>query len=118
MKFRGKRLNSSEWVYGSLLWHESEPMIMAFNGDVLASDVYYVDPDTVGQYTGLRDKNGEEIYEDDIVEVKIFGRAVVEWDENRFVADGDGFTFNRIAGITDSVSVIGNIIDNPELIKN
>lgn len=54
IKFRGKRLDNGEWVYGDLLHLVDGVYISNDNGNNMAQ----VDPDTVGQYTGLKDKNG------------------------------------------------------------
>lgn len=145
--YRGKRCSDGEWVYGFYVeskcsWqghkpHKSwiVPNAISNGGFFNILGRYAVKDDTVGQFTGLRDKNGKKIHEGDIikhpyvdpifrdlVEPKegdgvtsevVFhdGAFVVKYDENDFIYL-DAFTRHGY------VEVIGNIYDNPELLSS
>lgn len=152
IKFRGKA-ESGEWLYGDLLQVANEVYIAPSDGDWfdfipriennvfnLPHPKYAVIPETVGQYIGLNDKNGKEIYEEDIVKRQRIGFydnikyiGVVRYYETdcRFgIETSPKPYFERILfssgeqefndgrctiTYTDEFEVIGNIHDNPEL---
>ena len=129
--FRGKpkNLKAYGWVYGQLLYH-SEEMSKIYS-DEIDSPVGVI-PDTVGQFTGLTDKNGKKIFEGDIVRI-LGNQDVDDWKNVDYAAliafiDGgfcaiDGtveeHAFRRYAlsRLDFSLEVIGNIYDNPELLE-
>lgn len=101
--FRGKRVDNGEWVEGFLV----SPCHI---GDWVLCDP--IDPETVGQYTGLTDMNGKRIFEGDIVGVD--GKCYeVLAEEGCWIIVADGWDF--LATNNDEIEVIGNIHDNPEL---
>ena len=124
--FRGKRIDNGEWVEGYFvnLWlmhYQKHQPIITDNNAVS----YDVDPPTVGQYTGLTDKNGKKIFEGDIVAIERGWNETVKYhvffDPQicGFIGDSInyiGFTTFGDDGI--NMEVIGNIHDNPELLKD
>lgn len=125
IKFRGRRKNSSEWVYGGAFL--AIPRLCSYIYDVRPDGQatrYLVDEDTVGMYTGRSDVMGTDMYEGDIVAgywdfEEDEWPAVVEWDEvsARFVLSGQNsvIPFNEMGGL--EVTIIGNVYDNPELLE-
>ena len=113
--FRGKILTNKGWVYGLLTdIGIDEKENVAFVSGVM------VHKSTVGQYTGLTDKNGKKIFEGDIVEYardEEIGEIAYHESEAMFVVEFDTWLtdFDHLYG--KDVEVIGNIHDNPELLK-
>ena len=137
IKYHGKRVDNSEWVFGYFVkaWDNSYYIITEFGSDVTCcSDcganvitTYEVTPETVGQYTGLKDKNGKEIYEDDIIEycgsqLLESYKALIKYKDDRFVAvwidDSKLFRKDIFFWATErKIQIIGNIHENPELLQ-
>lgn len=130
IKFRGKRVDNGEWVYGNLITtsngyhfidthnelYEDEPYLFRDNTDMIRVAVSKVIPETVGQFTGLKDKNGVEIYEGDICEYG-FNAVLCEWFKGGFWLNGSQKGANYNIHLGNNIYVIGNIHDNPELLK-
>lgn len=131
--FRGKRVDNGEWVYGYydvFRYHEDAPPIYLIHTNGWTNSVE-IEPGTVGQYTGLTDKNGKKIFEGDIVKTWKNNIGKIEfgqyWDEE---TEEDFYGYAWIGkdeyeeSITLSLNncwngheVIGNLHDNPELLK-
>lgn len=113
--FRGKRIDNGEWVEGSLLYdREQNEAFIAESFEDRAANIREVDPDTVGECTGLRDKNGKLIFEGDMLlwDEREYGCKYIEevrWDYRLL-----GF---RVIDWGEWCEIIGNIHDNPELLK-
>jgi len=118
IRFRGKRLDNGEWVYGSLVVSSAGKTYIIPNNVVSVNFAHIeVDPETVGQYTGLKDRNGKEIYEGDIIQhtpSKRKGRVFFE--KGIFKVEWPAFV-SYLCDVRHNCKVIGNIHDNPELLK-
>ena len=142
VKFRGKRVDNGEWVHGNFVLYkhmgEVKHIIVTDWAQVYVNS-HYVIPETVGQYTGLYDRDGVEIYEGDVMH----NRSIIpQWDKDLIdeiqavVLIKDGMTriegWNENGYIGEEINrahygclllspeifeIIGNIHDNPELLE-
>lgn len=136
IKFRAKRLDNGEWVYGYLCENSKGEICIqeivgkVVDGFAVPSRLHPVNPDTIGQYTGLKDKNGREIYEGDIIGWKSFiengklFRGIIKWytDLASFAVytslkDIWPYETDLLKVTQIGCEVIGNIYDNPELLE-
>ena len=143
-KFRGKRKDNGEWVHGGIYVDQGKVGILTTEIINAIAIIDEVDPATVGQYTGLKDKNGVEIYEHGIVKVYFHnGLYLDEWIEEIVFEKGQfgikhGYGYKWFSPLSDffkpikkeyvanvgevvtewepTFEIIGNIHDNPELL--
>ena len=138
--FRGKRLDNGEWVWGDLI--ASNLISPDRNGELYINGKYVdgmvwgegcfyrIDQSTIGQHTGLKDKNGERIFEGDVCRFREWSNGEmcwvgkVHWEHQQFMISGGPnkecetmFELCMSRFIPENIEVIGNIHDNPELIK-
>ena len=125
--FRGKRTDDGEWIEGDYAYSNIEnkyfiicnPEMQSFTdpGNYLYTiDCCEIIPETVGQFTGLTDKNGIKIFEGDIVKGTFLGFPIPIEDDVFSICwqeDIAGYKANYF----ENVEVIGNIYDNPELLE-
>lgn len=122
--FRGKRIDDDKWTYGYLFkcWGRCYLLWGMYGDNPIKEEVY---PRTVGEYTGLTDKNGTKIFEGDIM---VFLKGAtrpfkIAWDGIGWKMDRADNTRVRYATECDGIEyicsseVIGNIYDNPELME-
>lgn len=126
IKFRGKRVDTDEWIYGDLLTSNGTECEIS-DWDKVDYSRYDVIPETVGQFTGYLDENKQEVYEDDIVRcIDPDGEeyvTTVRHDGGAFAIDvvSCDYDYSAIGWAIDvdveEMRVIGNIYDNPELLE-
>ncbi|EPS8735746.1 YopX family protein [Listeria monocytogenes] len=142
IEFRGNRIDNGEWIYGNLMQFEDSATFIFADERKGASTLTYahfiinnmhaIDEKTVGQYTGLKDKNGKKIFEGDIVafsedDFHVFNSQVEYFSEVGYPAfdikvpstyyfDSNVFSEVSMSGLYE-IEVIGNIHENPELLE-
>ena len=126
IKFRGKakynekRHKKDEWIYGDLRINKEGQTFICERETLLETEVQ---PKTVGQFTGLYDKNGKEIYEGDILQIDV-DRAYVKWNNKygyfQLIPIGDYYFDSDVIGQALEyleAEVIGNIYDDKNLLE-
>ena len=121
VRFRGKRVDNSKWIYGYYVfahhYHyiiESEYVLVLKEN--LSAYSFEVIPKTVGQYTGLKDKNGKEIYEGDIIHDGLRVYTVEFYKGGFWLNQGQKGADWQIHNISAQSEIIGNIHENQELL--
>jgi len=127
--FRGKRVDNGEWVYwdryGRITDINGEsarvaidiPTLLPYPTYMYICDFPVINDETVGDYTGVVDKNDKRIFEGDIV--KLFNEyvAVVIFESAMFLVKCEGYNFQFSQEDSADIEVIGNMFDNPELLE-
>lgn len=140
-RFRGKDKNTGKWVYGFYLEQDTYSMgskntkkdLLIKDAGVIVQNSEHdsgvvVDKETLGQYTGLKDKNAKEIYEGDIIFIKgetelldIKGKVEYSNTFAQFIITNTGSVANETEPLGDyeeeNIEVIGNEFDKPELLE-
>ena len=118
--FKAKRVDNGKWVKGNLFVENERFEITRGTCNGVGIESVCVDPETISQYTGLCDKNGRKIWENDIVDMNRKGCGFKRI-EKVFYEEG-AFSPISVHGWecvpdADEIEVIGNIFDNPELLE-
>lgn len=143
IKFRGKRIDNDEWIIGNLHipnmlftgmficpnttygdvapgFDDGEDFNEIVKNGCAIGHYHHVIPESVGQFTGLHDKNEKEIYEGDIISVDDWTVVRVEWGTDCWeliMEDNEPYIDDSLGNFNDLIEVIGNIYENSELIK-
>lgn len=125
--FKAKRLDSGEWVTGNLVlsvYHKNDVCVGQYGNEV---GIHEVDSSTICQCTGLKDKNGQPIWENDICDRKEEYPEIVKYNNGDWTLDysyskgkESGYCYCNLGFYAlerKYVEVIGNVFDNPELLK-
>ena len=134
-KFRGKRIDNVEWVYGNLVQTIKEGVYILKMPSFIPAKTFpaqmfiEVHSESVGQYTGLKDKEGKELYDGDVVKYEVYNlneqshfyNGEIQWRQGQLGTwwryKSKNTTFMLKTGNVFKMEKIGNIHDNPELLE-
>ena len=126
IKFRGKSIDSKEWLYGDLVSSVDKKRFAILVNDKESYDECEVDPKTVGQFSGLYDCNKKEIYEGDILKWITGKMYVVKFWRGMFYASVEEYNDGILGGFPlhaftefeeGKCEIVGNIYDDTEYLK-
>lgn len=116
--FRGKRVDNGTWAYGDLLHCDDE---MEIDSESLGENGGYIIPETVGQYTGLKDLHGTRIFEGDVVRFNSNKANLIvnfsEFSWELLLPNKKYYRYWLSDADNKRLEVVGNIFDNPELLE-
>ena len=125
--FRGKNADNGKWIEGQYIRDVSREGTslskFAHKIQPLREQAYAhpADPETICQYTGLTDKNGEKIWENDIVVISCEEDEffIIKWDAEtaRFILESETLVMDFDNYYSYEMDIVGNIFDNPDLLK-
>ncbi|EBD1472290.1 hypothetical protein BBD51_02145 [Listeria monocytogenes] len=129
IEFRAKRIDNGEWIYGNLIpFEDSATFIFADErkgastltyAHLIINNMHAIDEKTIGQYTGLKDKNGKKIFEGDIVEISVYDR--LDWSSIKgkvvflngaWLVEDVGHFAITLQTETNEIEIIGNVHEN------
>lgn len=113
IKFRGKRKSDQTWIYGSLICPANENQKYRIAKDYSIDNIYEVDPESIGEFTGFIAKENVEVYEGDILRVcdDVDDEFIVEYSEGSFRMLYEDVIEDQLDDVVDICGVYGNIYD-------